>query len=346
MGSSNSHRGGFLAALLEFFQALFPPKPAAPPPVPPPVVPSDNTSEPVRVISSRVLLIIYDPVMDPASGEKLSEKMHWRRADELAAAFSAEALEASSGMAKFQVAQRIEINEFPRLADGFRYTPSAYMDVLRGGRPHEPVTVDYEAIRTGFNLLEQVANGDIDEVWVFGFPYAGFYESAMGGAGAFWCNAPPLANTASCKRRFVIMGFSYERGIGEMLESFGHRAESILEKTYARTSGEANLYKRFTRYDKAAPGQAEVGNIHFAPNSERDYDWGNMRKVPSRCDDWLRFPAFEGLVREVDASEWGGGDMRLHHRWWFERLPKVAGRSAGVAHNWWQYIMDPNLVNL
>ena len=26
-------------------------------------------------------------------------------------------------------------------------------------------------------------------------------------------------------RRFVIMGFSYERGVGEMLENMGHRAE-------------------------------------------------------------------------------------------------------------------------
>ena len=45
-----------------------------------------------------------------------------------------------------------------------------------------------------------------------------FYESIMGGAGAFWCNAPPMKNTAQCPRRFVVMGFNYERYVGEMLE--------------------------------------------------------------------------------------------------------------------------------
>ena len=40
-------------------------------------------------------------------------------------------------------------------------------------------------------------------------------------------------------RRFVIMGYNYQRGVGEMLESFGHRSESILEKTFARLTGDA-----------------------------------------------------------------------------------------------------------
>ena len=65
-----------------------------------------------------------------------------------------------------------------------------------------------------------------------GFPYAGLYESVMGGAGALWCNAPPLANTGSCQRRFVIMGFSYEREVGEMLHSYNHRCESILAQVF------------------------------------------------------------------------------------------------------------------
>ena len=66
---------------------------------------------------------------------------------------------------------------------------------------------------------------EVDEVWIFGFPHAGFHESTMGGPGAFWCNAAPLKNTEASKRRFVIMGYSYERYVGEMHESYGHRAE-------------------------------------------------------------------------------------------------------------------------
>jgi hypothetical protein len=205
--------------------------------------------------------------------------------------------------------------------------------------------VDYYAIIHRFELLQRVAAGEIDEVWVFSFPHAGFYESIMGGPGAFWCNAPPLKNTEASGRRFVIMGFSYERGVGEMLEDLGHRAESILEKTFERHTGEENLWRRFIRYHQTAPGRAAVGNIHFAPNSQRDYDWNNPTPVPSECDDWLyNFPNFQGIVRPVTASDWGNGDIREHHKWWFRHLPKVPGSSYGISNNWWQYIMDPDLV--
>ena len=142
------------------------------------------------------------------------------------------------------------------------------------------------------------------------------------------------------------MGFSYERGVGEMLESFGHRLESMMKKTFSKTRGNANLWERYIRYEKKNPGQAEVGNVHFAPNSERDYDWGNMRLVVSKCDDWLNFPDFTGKARQVNADDWGNGDIRLHHQWWQKRIPHVAGRQHGIHNNWWQYIMDANKVDV
>ncbi|MBV5323457.1 hypothetical protein JZU51_01670, partial [bacterium] len=132
---------------------------------------------------------------------------------------------------------------------GFRYTPQTYLDVLQGSAsPHTPSEVDYYAILNKYNILQRVARNEIDEVWVFGFPHAGFYESTMGGPGAFWCNAPALKNTTASKRRFVVMGFSFERYIGEMLEAYGHRSESIMEKTFSKLSGDANLWKRIYIY--------------------------------------------------------------------------------------------------
>ena len=129
-----------------------------------------------------------------------------------------------------------------------------------------------------------------------------------------------------------------------MLEAFGHRAESIMEKVYERSLPANNLWKKFIRYDQAHPGQAECGNVHFAPNSERDYDWGNPRIVNSHCDDWYNFPNFRGIVKPVSAIEWGGGDIRAHHKWWLNHFPKASGRTNGIANNWWQYIIDPNRV--
>jgi hypothetical protein len=189
-----------------------------------------------------------------------------------------------------------------------------------------------------------VAAGELDEVWLFGPPYGGFYESRMAGLGAYWCNGPPVEGLA-CARRFVVMGFSYERGVGEMLESFGHRAESIMAEVFSSTPDAGNLWKRFTLYDKIAPQEAEVGTVHYAPNSRTDYDWGNPSPVLSRCRTWQNFPDLSGDPATVDCREWGGGDIRAHHRWWFNLMPHRNGQQSGISYNWWEYIANPNRVH-
>lgn len=306
----------------------------------------DNAEEPLQVTVVKTLVIVYDPVVDAASGKRLSQFMNWNRVEDLARGFMTDILQLSGGLARYQIVQRLDVDGFPAKVDGYRYDAPTYLNVVRGlARPYMPQEADYHAIINRFDILPLVARGEIDEVWVFNFPHAGFYESIMGGPGAFWCNAPPLKNTDAARRRFIIMGFSYERGVGEMLENMGHRAESIMEKTFEGLSGEENLWKRFIRHEQTDPGRAAVGTIHFAPNSERDYDWGNARSVLSECEDWLKnFPNFKGEVRPVAAAEWGNGDTREHHRWWFRHIPKVPGRKNGIRHNWWQYIMDPNQV--
>jgi hypothetical protein len=314
-------------------------------------------------VTARVLLIVYDPIMDEAAGTKLSQAMGWNRVEHLMGGFMADIEQNSNGLARYEIVQRIDMHEFPALADGYRYTPEAYSAVLTGAASaHQPNTVDYQAILTGFNILPRVANREIDEVWVFGFPHAGFYESIMGGAGAFWCNAPPLYVTAACSRKFILMGFSFERGVGEMLESFGHRAEFLLAKVFhcqdfvfwaynpnrspavVASPASLNLFQRYLCFDQIAPGQAAIGTIHYAPNSERDYDWNNPRLVASECYEWDNFPEFKNDIRQVSADEWGAGDIRAHHTWWLKHLPHVAGRTGGIANNWWQYVMDPNLI--
>ena len=324
----------FFGALSNFF------KPARP------KFPSDSATEPAKITQSKVLVIVYDPVMDQTTGTTLSQQQSWYRTSDLITSFMLDMIQISGGMARYQIVQRVDLNEFPAKTDGFRYTPQEYMNVLRGAvPPHMPQEVNYNAIINQFNILQRVARNEIDEVWTFGFPHAGFYESIMGGPGAFWCNAPPLKNTEASKRRFVIMGFSFERYVGEMLEAYGHRAESIMEKTFSKLSGEANLWKRFMQYEKIAPGKAACGNIHFAPNSQQDYEWNNLTPVKSECYDWqLNFPNFKGDVRMVGASEWGSGEIRAHHKWWFNHFPRVAGRKNGIHHNWWQYVAAPQNV--
>jgi hypothetical protein len=259
--------------------------------------------------------------------------------------YVADLRECSNGFVDYRIVERIEVDDWPVKLDGFRYDETSFLQCWRNKAGwHDPDAVNYEAILADFDLLARVESGQIDEVWLFAFPFAGFYESIMIGPGAFWCNAPPMPRTAGISRRFVIMGFNYERSVGPMLEAFGHRVESHLKHTWRHRRGDYNLWERFIRYDKIAPGGANCGWMHYAPNSLRDYDWGNPARVVSNCDDWLNFPNFQGSVRKVDCGEWGNGDMRAHHKWWFKHLPNTLGYTHGISNNWWQYGIDPNTV--
>src|SRR5688500_18331128 len=245
-----------------------------------------GSDAPPLVTSLKTLVIVYDPVVDAMSGKKLSEYMHWNRVEDLARGYMTDILQTSGGLARYQIVQRLDVAGFPANVDSHCYNAQRYRDVIRGvSRPYMPQEADYYAIIDRFNILQRIASREIDEVWVFNFPHAGFYESIMGGPGAFWCNAPPLRNTEAAGRRFVIMGFSYERGVGEMLENMGHRAESIMEKTFEDLTDDANLWHRFIRHEKTHPGRAALGNVHYAPNSDRDYDWNNSSTVSSESED-------------------------------------------------------------
>ena len=313
---------------------------------PQPTIAPNNPVEPPLVTILKTLVIVYNPTVDKASGKKLSEDMKWNKVEDLARGFMSDILLVSGGLVRYKIVERLDVDDFPAKTDSYKYNPQTYLNTVRGAlRPYMPQEADYHAIIKQFNILQHVANEEIDEIWIFNFPHAGLYESIMGGPDAFWCNAPPLKNTEASKRRFVIMGFSYERGIGEMLENMGHRAESIMEKTFDKLPNDQNLWKRFIRHEKTHPGEAALGNVHFAPNSERDYDWNNPTAVLSECDDWLyNFPDFVGATREVSAAEWGNGDTRKHHIWWMKHFPKTMGRQNGIHNNWWQYIGDPNNV--
>lgn len=344
MSASNS----WWSSLLDWFANLFRGAP-----------PEQGDLVPLR---PRVLMITYNPVVDFEHGTKLIQAMRWNDPARLAAEYIADVRECSGGLVDYHIVQQIEVNAFPVKQDGFYYNPREYIAVVQNQHPaHEPDAVDYDLILAQFDILARVANNEIDEVWLFGGPYFGFWEATMGGADAFFCNGAPLARTASCPRRFVIMGFSYERGVGEMLEDLGHRAEAILARVFRSESFlqwaykpermpptvngvTLNLYERFLCFDQIAPGKANVGTIHHAPNSPTDYAWGVMTPVLSCADDWLHFPNLPTPpnYRLLDARTWGGGDIRAHHKWWLAHLPKAAGVTNGIANNWWKYFIDVN----
>ncbi len=313
-------------------------------PTPAPETPPESEQTLPQPVSPKVSLLIFDPVLPTQGDRRLQKVMGWNDPDELVKQYIQDIAEVSYGYANYQIAERIMVDSFPVKQDGFAYQGEQYLKAMSGaGSFHQPDQVSYEAILSSQKLVQKVNQGAIDEVWLMGFPYAGFFESRMAGPGAFWCNAPPLENTGA-NRRFVIMGFNYQRGVGEMLEDLGHRTEAIMERVFHNVPANQNLWKRFTRHDEPGPGLPEVGSIHFAPNSRKDYDWGNKTAVMSRADTWLSYPNLSGSPRQMTSKDWGGGDIRGHHNWWFRRLPHVAGETNGIANNWWRYVIDPNTV--
>lgn len=141
--------------------------------------------------------------------------------------------EITNGRIEYDVIHHFTIDALPTLLTKEQYSAAYYLDVLNYIDP--PITdppnsntlamADYHQLTLPIKVID---SGKYDEVWLFGGPYFGFYESRMIGRNAEWCNSPPLI--MDC-RTFVVMGFSYERTIKEMLHNLGHRIESYLSQS-------------------------------------------------------------------------------------------------------------------
>ena len=136
------------------------------------------------------------------------------------------------------------------------------------------------------------------------------------------------------------MGFNYERGVPEMVEDLGHRVEGTMRYVYGSwEANSAHAWNRFTLYDKIASQNAACGNIHYAPNSQSDYDWSNQTIVSSNCEDWLNYPNLTGTKQSFNCSPWNcnGYDYK---KYWLSHLPQFAGQTNDKWNNWWSYIAD------
>jgi hypothetical protein len=130
-----------------------------------------------------------------------------------------------------------------------------------------------------------------------------------------------------------------------MLESYCPRIESVLALTVGQGVWDPqrnpdNAWNRFARVDKDFPGEAEVGSVHFAPNSKSDYDWSNTNAVGTFADDWLSYPKLPRQKQRLNAVSGGWNGIVPRHRWWMNHLPHNAGVSDGFFSNWWQYVVN------
>lgn len=313
-------------------------------------------------ITQKVLVINMDPVLESRNNIKLHQLGSWWNAPKvLSEQYISDFKESTNGFVNYEIADWIDLDEFPRSTNGFQYDDQSYLNTYdaalkeTGGsywssdkwHKADGFDFDYNYYIDKYNIIQRIQKGEIDEVWIFTGPCTGVgaYESQMVGKDAYWCNSPGI-QLDDC-RPFVIYAFNYERDVGCMLEDAGHRMESIMSHVFGRWDyktplADMNKWERFTLYDKVSHGNAACGNVHFAPNSDSDYDWGNKKKVMTSYVDWLKYPNLTGQKVSTNCSAWGNGDMRQHHKWWFSCIPKTEGVDEnGYYNNWWKYFIFP-----
>jgi hypothetical protein len=251
-----------------------------------------------------VAVIIFKP--------NIQLELGWNDSRKLCDKYIYDIYQSSKTMVNYRIEIIKEVNDFPEFENGWSFANSTdyYTKFQRRIIPN--TSCDY--LKTIEKFHKDMP--DVDEYWWFGAPYFGFYESLMFGKNPIWCNSPGL-NYPS--RNKIIMGFNYERGVGEMLEDFSHRTEFIM--SYCKNY----LWKYFLK---------DNGSVHCPPNTTRDYDWGNKELVETNCDAWYNWPIYENKRKATNCAEWGNGDIREHHKWWLNHLPK----------EWWKYICDLNII--
>jgi hypothetical protein len=209
--------------------------------------------------------------------------------------------------------------------------------------------MDYPKVIADYHLCDIVNQKNYDEIWLFGGPWFGFWESATTGPNAFNANGGVYPNT-SCAKLVHIMGFAYHVGYDNMLHDLGHRTERTIfghlfeDDSNSIWSAFDGQYFRYGILPEQTPPpldteNAHCGDVHFPPNSNYDGYYSQKEVVSSDCDDWHNYPNLTSVKTQVNCTNWGCS-QEGYLRWWFTHLPHMVGVNNGKLNNWWRYVVD------
>lgn len=217
---------------------------------------------------------------------------------------------------------------------------------------------DYDRLIREHDLIERRRRGEFDMILLVNQDPVWCFEACMMGRNAYWINGDPIE--ADCPLT-AVMNVSVSRRDANF-ECFGHMMENVLMHVFTGGTdcsgypegewngipyADLNLWQQFSACARNYDGTAACGNVHFSPNSVRDYDWKNPDPVPSTWRDWRdNYPHLTGEAELFDPSVYIPLGMdcekhacRLHHRWWFSCMPHTVGvtRKGGYSNSWWDY---------
>ena len=224
---------------------------------------------------------------------------------------------------------------------------------------------DYDRLIREHDLIERRRNGEFDMILLVNQDPVYCFEACMMGKNAYWINGDPIE--ADCPLT-AIMNVSVSRRDANF-ECFGHMMENVMMHVFTGGTDcfgytehewdgvqydSMNLWQKFILAKRNYDGTAACGNVHFSPNSVRDYDWKNPDPVLSTWRDWQEnYPDLTGQAELFDPSVYIPLGMdcekhacRLHHRWWFSCMPHADGvtHEGGYSNSWWDYFASLDYV--
>lgn len=225
------------------------------------------------------------------------------------------------------------------------------------------------------NLIPQINDGAIDEVWLATPPVPAPFEGCMlypeGDTTAYTTHDKKIA-VPGLRRRCIIHHPQMENW--NLVHNYWHRVEAILAHIWGRhvlgycdwdftdlTMQDVYTYAQlFTMTDLCRRGEAQVGTCHFMPNSKIGYVGDMDDAVPSGHHLWYDYPnGFPlDLNRKdrysiVDKNTWKGfsrfaGSVN-EYVWQLDHIPRGKRRNASVPEvafgrwtDWWKYITNVN----
>ncbi len=299
-----------------------------------------------------VIVINFDPILKTRDNQPLHVYMKWSDPWVLTDKMVEDAHKASQGYVNYKIVEKINYDGFTTFRNGFTYTEESFLEMWEKDRSKaNDGATSFKWIYEKFDLPNKIKKHDATEIWLWGAPYMSWDElhwKTPGDKIPYQTDNPWFYrpyDIPDVGKTIWIMGWNYERGEGEMLESYCHRIESVLSLTVGKgvwdfKKNPDNDWVKFTKIDRDFPGESEVGSVHCAPNSNSDYDWNNEKEVYTYADDWLTYPNLPRVKKLLNAKSGGWDGIINHHIWWMTRIPHNPGITNGFYNNWWEYIVN------
>jgi len=308
--------------------------------------PDNSMASTIGAIERKVHLVIIDPTQ--SNGKKLSQNKNWNDSKTLANQVIEFWKTVSRGFVNYKITKETNIDRFYPKIDGFTFTEQTYNNCLiNSSTCHIPDEVNWDLLDSELQICNGYNNEEYDEIWLFGAPWFGFYESRLIGPNAFSCNSPPLIRPA-CKGLVAFVGFTYERGLNEGIENFFHRFEATMSQVYGswQENRTSHNWDKFGLVKAQSPNYqySGCGSAHYTPNSTRSYEYDNPTIVNSFCDDFYSYPNLPNspLLKPISCAIWGCTQIG-YDDWYFKHLPQKPGNGLdGKLNNWFYYLANPN----